>query len=489
MPFTMGLDIGTSNIKVIIFDTDVGKISDSSHCPTPIYHPLPEQSEHNPELLWQVIASVIRGIAYKFDIKAIGISSFAEAGLPLNSDFEAIYPIIAWHDRRTMPLVKEIKSKISEQEIFSITGQKVGFSFGLLKILWLKKHHPEIFDNTAKWVSVPDYIHFKLSGQLATDYTQASRTLMFDQSKKEWSKRLMQIVGFSSRQLPEIYPSGTAIGSITKSAIEITGLNKKTLCVLGGHDHLCGAYACGGSTPEEMIDSMGTSQALIAFSSNFKPSKKILDAGYVHYAHVTPRKYLYKGGLKAAGKILSWSEKVFKHSVKLYDEAALSGYSPDLPYWLPSFHGSGTPFRQPQAQAVLFGLNPNHTGEDISLALLESFAFWLRLNFDLMTKITEHTPKKLIAIGGANQNKALQLFKASIINKIIMIPNTPEASAVGAALLAAVGCGIASSIQDGMKLNAYPLELIHPNKNISTIINDRYFNEYLPMRRRMRANI
>lgn len=483
MPFTMGLDVGTTTLKAVVFDTDSGKVVSISKKPTPTSHPIPGWSHHAPGQLWQTTIDIIREAKGTYNISAISISSFAEAGLPLDEHLKPLYPVIAWFDTRSQPQLANLSNVISDEEIFNITGQKAGFSFGLLKLMWLRSHHPEIFNRMTKWVSVPDFIHFRLCGRLATDYTQASRTLLFDQQKRDWSERLARIAAITPKMLPEIFPSGTAIGSLSLEASESTGLPTSTVCVLGGHDHLCGAFASGGLSPGQIIDSMGTSQAVIAITDHLLRPQILFNKGYVQYPHVIPDTSLVKAGLKAAGRVLAWYSEVFRASPASISKSLLSAYSQELPVWLPFFEGSGTPDRKPDARAALFGLHVGHSSDEIILSLLEGFAFWLRHNRDSLIEITNQNPLKTIAIGGSNQNEVLQILKATILRTSIEVPSTPEPSAVGAALLAAVGNGITPTYAHAAALSQYPVRQISPNQAIEGMIEERYQEKYLPLRK------
>ncbi len=157
------------------------------------------------------------------------------------------------------------------------------------------------------------------------------------------------------------------------------------------------------------------------------------------------------------------------------------------PLWLPFFHGSGTPDRQPTNRAVLFGLNIDHSKEDIYRVLMEGFAFWLKENIDALVKITGNTPGKIIAIGGTNQNALLQIIKASVLNMPLIIPSIPEASAVGAALLAAYGCGIVKSYDEAVELVKYQRKIIEPDSEMVPVFLSRYRNGYIPLRKSLSA--
>ena len=487
MTCVLGLDIGTTSIKAVLFDVNKGQIISSARKPTPSNHPQPTFTEHDPESLWLCVAECIKEASKGYSVAGVSISSFAEAGLPLDNDGDFLYPVIAWHDPRSQTQIDKLLNKRSEEQIYQITGQKPGFSFGLIKILWLFENFPNIRTKMKCWMSVPDYILFRMTGEKFTDFTQASRTLLFDQSKKTWSHPMLQIADLDTSMLPEVVPSGTVIGATLKSIANITGLPAGTPCSVGGHDHLCGAFASGGVKPGVFIDSMGTSQAVMAITDKYEMTEGITDQGYVNYVHINPSLYLVKGGLKAGGKAVEWFNGMFRDieersAIKL-DLSAVR----NKPLWLPFFQGSGTPDRQPTNRAVLFGLNIDHNKEDIYRALMEGFAFWLKENIDSLVKITGNTPGKIIAIGGTNQNALLQKIKASVLNMPLIIPSIPEASAVGAALLAAYGCGIVKSYDEAVKSVKYQRKVIEPDSEMVPIFLSRYRNGYIPLRKSLSA--
>ena len=477
MTCVLGLDIGTTSIKAVIFDVDIGQVISTSN------HTQPAFTEHDPEELWLCVADCIKEASKGYPIAGLSISSFAEAGLPLDEEDNPLHPIIAWYDLRSQPQVDDLLSNHSEKQIYQITGQKPGFSFALLKILWLFENFPDIQPKMKYWLSAPDYILFRLTGEKFTDPTQASRTLLFDQSKKSWSPSMLQIAHLNSSMLPEIVTSGTVIGSTLKSITDATGLPAGTPCSVGGHDHLCGAFASGGNRPGVFIDSTGTSQAVLTITDKYELTDGVMDQGYVNYTHIIPSLYILKGGLKAAGNTFEWFKSTFgaiegRPAGKLDLSSVINN-----PIWLPFFQGSGTPDRQPSNRAVLFGLTMDHSKDDIFQALIEGLAFWLKENLDVLVKITGTTPDKVIAIGGTNQNPLLQIYKSTMLNIPLVIPSIPEASAVGAALLAAYGCGTVKSYEDAEKLVKYKSKIIEPDSEMVPIFLDRFQTGYIPLRK------
>ncbi len=166
MSYLLGLDIGTTTIKAGLYDPQTGQLEHQSSHPTPIEHPTPQKSQHDPEKLWGAICHCLQEISSGHQIDALAISSFAEAGLPLDALGNSLYPIIAWYDPRTSPQAEWWQNHLSIEEMYLITGQRLSPSFGVNKYLWIKEHHPKAIANMATWVSCSDYILFRLTGEL-----------------------------------------------------------------------------------------------------------------------------------------------------------------------------------------------------------------------------------------------------------------------------------------------------------------------------------
>ncbi len=164
MPNFLGLDIGTTSIKAVVLDSDLGKVISTASKPTPVHHLNLDWDEHDPQELFSTIVDCIRNAVSSFSIHALGVSSFAEAGLPIDAIGNPLYPIIAWYDARSQPQSSRILDTFSEKYLFKLTGQNLSYSFGLFKYLWIKENFPDLIKDMAFWLSVPDYILFRLTG-------------------------------------------------------------------------------------------------------------------------------------------------------------------------------------------------------------------------------------------------------------------------------------------------------------------------------------
>jgi xylulokinase len=312
--------------------------------------------------------------------------------------------------------------------------------------------------------------------------------MLFDQSKRDWSEELLAYAKLDRKKLPALMPSGSIMGAITKYASDLTGLPVGMPCVLGGHDHLCGAFASGGTRAGKFIDSSGTASAVMALTSQFNPDKKVAESGFVNYIHVVPELYVLKGGLKAAGKAVGWLAAQLRAGNHFDNDLLVNYYETskkDRPLWLPFFHGSGSPGMEPFNRATLIGLSLEHSREDIAIALCEGLGFWLRENIDAMQMITGTQPNDVIAIGGTNQNLLMCKVKASITAHPVTSPALPESSAVGAALLAAVGTGVIDSYQEAPEILNYPVQVIEPDPTRVNCYNSIYEKVYLPAKSKL----
>src|SRR5574338_1556715 len=183
MSLLLGLDIGTTTLKAVLYDSQQGRIVNSAARLTPVQHPKHGWSEHDPELLWQATRDCIREAAGGPPVKGLAICSMAETGVLLDVNNQPLSPMIDWYDRRSEAQAAAIESQISMAELYAITGQRVSPSFAATKILWTKAEYPDLYARARKWLPVPAYLLYRLSGEMAVDYTIAARTLLFDQRR------------------------------------------------------------------------------------------------------------------------------------------------------------------------------------------------------------------------------------------------------------------------------------------------------------------
>ena len=489
MSFLIGLDIGTTSVKSVVLDAQSGRVVDISSRETPVEHPQQNWSQHDPERLWQVIAGCLRSVRGRGEVLGLGVSSLADSGLPLDAGMQPLYPMIAWYDRRSESQAAWWEQQLSEADLHAITGQRVSTSFGVTKLMWIREHFPQEMARFSHWLSVPDYVLYRLTGEVATDYSIASRTLLFDQGRLTWSPNLLNLAHLEEKNLPVVRPGTTIVGQVTRKAAEETGLPVGLPCVLGGQDHLCGLLAAGAYQPGRVVDSTGTAQAILMLTQKFISSPQIARQTFACYGHTLPGYYVFKGGLKAAGGGLEWLVRQLsgmnsngKLPYAELEAAARQGVGRKAgPLWLPHLNGAGSPEADRRSRAALVGALQEHEAGDIFRGFLEALAFALRNNIELMQHYTHQPVDEVTLIGGGVRFGLLTELKADVLNKPVAVPEVPEASAVGAALLAGLGSWVYASPEEAFKVLRYHRKMVLPDARRAAWY-DRYFKEvYQPL--------
>jgi xylulokinase len=259
---------------------------------------------------------------------------------------------------------------------------------------------------------------------------------------------------------------------------------------LGGHDHLCAALAAGAYQPGSVIDSSGTAQAVLMVLPAFATGAALAEHGFACYAHVVPGHYVLKGGLKAAGGAIDWlAQQLSGVDTPLTEEvymalaaAAASGTGRRAgPVWLPHMIGSGTPLGDAHSRAALVGLQIEHERGDIFRGLLESLAFWLRHNLEVMQTLTGQGMGEIMLLGGATRLRLLAQLKADVLNLPVLLPGEANASAIGAALLAGLGSGVFASPAEAVASRRDELTTLQPDPRRAVWYEQLYQQAYLPL--------
>ncbi len=468
--YLVGIDVGTTNTKTVIFDIETGRICAIGSSRTITRHPLPEWSEFDAEDVWGTVLQSIQAAVQQCDrperIHAISVASMGESAFPVDADGNVLHAAIAWYDQRTVAEAQWWENIAGRERIFTITGHIPRPTYGVNKLLWLRNHVPQVIARIHHWLSIEDFVLWKLSGSFATDYSIASRTMLFDQRTLTWSEPLLEQAGLPAAWFPPAFPSGTAIGTVSKEVAEQTGLPQQAIVTTGGHDHLCA----------------------------FRPSPELLAAGCNSYAYVVQHTYVTLGALNSAGGALEWivtllygQGKQGTVSQENYTQALRE--AAEIPpgargaIILPSFLGSGTPYGKSSARGAILGLTPSHNRPELVRALIEGLAFWLRDNTEMLCNLGIAPPHpEITVIGGATQARLLLQIKAEITGCPLKVPQITEAAATGAALLAGMGANIFRSGEEAASSVRHTVQTYEPGAEAVEIYNTIYEQTYLPAR-------
>jgi xylulokinase len=448
----IGVDAGTTSVRVGAF-TPGGRLLALARRPTPTDRPRPGWAEHDADALWEAAAAALREVAAALppDVRAAGIApaSVGEAGLPVDRSGRALRPIIAWFDSRAVDYVRRWEQTVGAARLYAVAGMTMDGLFGANKIMWVRDHEPDVWARTAAWLSTEDWLLLRLTGRPATDYSVASRTLLFDRDRSVWSEELLAAAGVEARLMPPAGQAGTVLAGLSEEAAAATGLAAGTPVVLGGHDHLCASFVARGGRPLP-IDSTGTAEALVTPTSVPPPGDPGLAAHVNCYRDVEPGGLVLLSSVAFAGGLVDWLRRQVFHlgeeTPDAYVRMMAEVRSPLRPNGLlcfPEFGRGASPRWDPAgARGAFVGLTQGHDRGDLLQAALEATCFSLRHNLAWVEEHVGVAVDRVRALGGAVRNPTWVQMKADLTGREIEVIDLPEAAALGAAVLAGVGAGV-----------------------------------------------
>ena len=460
----LGIDIGTTNCKAGVFSTDGTSVSMAS-TKTPLRGDRSGEYSCDPQELWDTVVRVIRQALSQVDsvreINAVGIASMAEGGTLIDRAGKALCPIIPYFDQRSTKQCRLLEERLGRDRLFEITGLHLHPVFSLPKIMWIREHFAGEFAEASRWLCIPDYINFRLTGRVATDFSIASRTMALDLNRSTWSEEVLGAAEISPELFPEILPGGELLGVITSEASELTGLAPGTVVAMGGHDHYCGSVAAGLVYGGRMVNSLGTAESIhTLLEGPFRPSPALKSFQFGKYLSAD---YTYiDAGLLSSGLVVDWSAKRFA-SLQDWEDSEnpgsvphsdivqkLKGMSLDAEplVFLPHLRGGGYPEWDPESRGALIGLRPSHTARHIFKAIVEGLCFETRKVLDAMIRLSGQSIEKTIAIGGGTRNEFWMQTKADVTGLTIEVPAVEESTLFGAALLAGIGVAVYRDFKD-----------------------------------------
>jgi xylulokinase len=455
-PALVGIDLGTSSIKVGAFDPQ-GRILVLRRCATPTTRGADGWAEHNPEALWQATLELLRQVREQLParntIDAIACTSVGESGVALDAQGNAVRPAIAWFDSRSVDQVAFWKRAAGMAVVNRITGQPLDPHYGVNKLLWIRENEPAAFEATRQWLSLADLIVLRLCGVYATDRSLASRIMLFDQRRLAWSEELLAVAGLSSLLLPEVHIGGTMVGGLLPLVAKQTGIPSGTPVTIAGHDRLCGAFAARGGN-DIAVDSTGSAEAIVLPVKTYV-ERSAEEAGYVScYADVVPGQYIYSARVGYAGALVDWMRREFGSCLAGDDEASLQELEAAVPIPLrfsgllvyPSFGRTLALDWNPASRGgAILGLTLAHRRPEIFQAILEGICFSMRERLDWLQTLSGNPSGKIRAEGGAARSDLWLQLKADISGHIVEAVQLDEPTALGAALLGGVSVGLYAS--------------------------------------------
>jgi xylulokinase len=483
----MGIDLGTSACKTIIFSLEGKKISESL-MEYPVYHPKPRWAEQKPSDWWNAAVKTIKKSLKKAQIKSneivgLSVDSQREAVVPIDKKGEELYNSIIWLDNRTGEQAEKIKKLINVKKVLQITGVKIDPIFSASKILWLKENVPNIFRKTEYFLCAKDYLIYKLTGKYVTDYSMASRTLLFDIRKKEWSEEITSTIGLPIEKLPFIKESWAIVGEVSSKASKETFLPKGLPVVNGGGDRPCECLGAGVTQEGKVNIGTGTGSAV-----EIPLTKPVIDIlGRINCCcHVVPDTWEYEALITTTGASLRWfrdtlgteEKNIAKKSNKdpydiLTKEARGINPGSDGLFFYPYLTGAFSPIFNEKARGVYFGINLSHTKGHFIRSILEGVSFQYIGTFEMLKDLNLNI-QDITMVGGETRSNLWNQIKADITGNKIFIPEVNDAAALGAALLAGIGTKQYTSVQKAIKEAVRIKKIYTSNHKIHNLYSSIY---------------
>lgn len=455
-PAIVGVDVGSSSIKAVAFDSGGRKLAAASR-PTPMTR-IASGGEYDPDAIFEtalaVLAEVARGLGGR-PVAGIATTSIGESCVLIDDAGRPLGPSIAWYDRRTMPEIAEITDRIGAERLFALTGAGPEFSFTLAKLMWMRKHWPEVLKRARRLLMMADWIAFRLSGMAATSPTLAARTQYYDIVRNEWSAELLSLAGFEPDFPAPVSVGGTALGRVKAEILAATGLHGAPVVGVGGHDHIVAAMACGLFRPGTLVDSMGTSEPLMLGSNAPFRDFDAIRRGYMQGPIDPGRMYWAGGSVFISGGAVEWVRALTggADQATLIAEGMAAPPGCDGVVFLPHVgNGMSPPDPDANARGTFLGLTTNTSRGALYRAVLEGIAMQARLILDDMTRLRGIAPASgpPRLTGGGSRNRLFVEIKANAYGRPVTVVDEAESTALGAALLGGVAAGLYPDIESSV---------------------------------------
>ncbi|MCB0070769.1 MAG: hypothetical protein KDE20_04890 [Caldilineaceae bacterium] len=483
-PLLVGVDCGTTTIKAIAF-TPNGRVVAAAGVPTPTQYPRPGWAYYAPDELWSCTVDALHQLTAALDdparIAGIAVASIGETGVPLDRGGRPLAEAIAWFDNRTEAQARRLNATIGGARFFAATGLPVIPIFSLCKMLWLQEERPDAWQQAATWLNAADYLAYRLSGEMATDYSMASRTLALNLARLEWDRDLVREAGISPDVLAPLAQSGTRLGPILPEVAAATGLPAHTVVGVGGHDHVCGAFALGITESGHVLDSMGTAEGIFLPLEQPITDAEALARGYSQGAHVAGG-YYGLAGIYTSGICVDWFRETFADNA---DYATLMAEAQEVQpgslgvYFLPHLRRTNPGYAMEHSRAVFIGLSSDVSRGVAYRALLEGLAYEARYTLSGLLAHTAHAaPTHISVTGGGTRNRLLLDIKANVFGHELDVVSVDEATALGAALLGGVAAGLYADCRAAAAAVDYDVVRVTPEPAVAAWYARAYTDVY-----------
>ena len=444
--YYIGIDLGTSAVKLLLMRED-GKIENVVSREYELSFPQPGWSEQNPEDWYRQTLDGLKKLVHAVDPKEIAGISFGgqmHGLVALDEDDNVIRPAILWNDGRSQEEVVYFNETIGKKVISGYTGNIAFAGFTAPKILWMKKHEPELFAKIKKIMLPKDYLAYKLSGSFSTDYSDASGMLLLDVEHKCWSEPMCELCGITKDMLPKLYESYEAVGYLKSEIADSLGMKRDVVIAAGAGDNAAAAVGTGTVGKNKCNISLGTSGTIFITSDSFR----VDDNNALHaFAHADGHFHLMGCMLSAASCNKWWMDNVLKTGRYAEEQKDIVKLGENHVYFLPYLMGERSPWNDPMARGAFIGMSMDTGRAEMTQAILEGVAFATRDMYEAAKSAGISLERSMICGGGA-KSPLWQKMIANILNINIDIPSCEEGPGMGGAMLAMVADGKYASVEE-----------------------------------------
>lgn len=477
MPLLVGVDVATTGARAVVMGED-GGVRGTGSAEYPLAIPRPGWAEQDPEAWWAGAAESLRAAlrqadARRAEVAAVGLTGQMHSLVLLDEDGRVLRPAILWNDQRAAGQCEEITRRVGYRRLLAITCNPALPGFTAPKILWVRRHEPEIYSRTAAVLLPKDYIRFRLAGVRATEVSDASGTGLLDVPHRAWSEEIRRLLEIPPGWLPACAESPVLTAEVSRAGEDATGLAAGTPVAGGAGDQAAQAVGTGIVRPGPVSVTIGTSG--VVFASQSEPAMDP-EARTHTFCHAVPGTWHAMGVMLSAGGALRWLRDAVAPGAS-YDalaaEAAAAPPGAGRLVFLPYLSGERTPYPDPLARGAFVGLSLSHGRGHLVRAVMEGVAFGLRDSFEILRAMGIR-PAQVRCSGGGARSALWRQILADVLGAEVVTMNLSEGAAYGAALVAGVGAGVFPSVEEACDATLRPAARTEPSQAGRKIYDDLY---------------
>ncbi len=470
----IGIDLGTSACKFLLMD-EKGQILNVVSEGYDVAYPQPGWSEQNPRDWWQAVLRGVPALLADFDasqVAGIGVAGQMHGLVALDADDDVIRPAILWNDGRTVKQVEYLNQAVGQSRLLEWTGNIAYAGFTAPKILWMRENEPENYADIAHVMLPKDYVNHLLCGAYATDVSDASGTLLFDEGARDWSEPMLEICGLTRAEVPQVFESYEKIGTILPQVADELGLPHDVVICAGAGDNAAAAIGTGCVGAGSMNVSLGTSGTV--FIPTLSYAVGVGDR--IHsFCHADGSWHLMGCILSAASCNAWWVQNILgsKDFAAAQDGISADDAPLSLPYFLPYLMGERTPHNDTLARGAFVGMSMSTTCADLTRAVLEGVAFAIRDSVEIARALGVDVEASTVCGGGAKSRLWLQIL-ANVLDIELKLPVTEQGPGYGGAIAAAVAAGAYPSVREACEKIVAIRDTVVPNPAAIDAYEARY---------------